>query len=265
MPKYLILLFVLYTYTCLSQTHSKKFIFDQEYHVPIEDVSIIFNNGTMLVTDNSGGFIPPSSPFDTITFSHISYKTEKVAYALFLKTDTFFIKTINYIYEPVSIARNKCKRIGCTAEETNIYDILYPNEFELAQRINLYKSPLKILDFRFYAMEMVSDSLLLSLNFYNLSNGMPGKKIVNQNILFKVGKNKNVSVDLSPYNIIMNDDFVVSVKMVKAYGNAKMPSLKIPCKVFSFPLIYNRSKQTGWAKERKGASLGFNLLAERVL
>ncbi|RNC90202.1 MAG: hypothetical protein ED555_12340 [Allomuricauda sp.] len=98
---------------------------------------------------------------------------------------------------------------------------------ELATRI-LAKSGLRRLDrLQFEVFHNPSDSLLLRVNIYE-DDGPLGRPKTNlnksgKNILVTVKKNdKTVSVDLRPFDLYVQSDFMLSLELVKVYGEEEL-------------------------------------------
>ena len=98
---------------------------------------------------------------------------------------------------------------------------------ELATRI-VAKSGLRRLDrFQFEVFYNPSDSLLLRVNIYE-NDGPAGSPKTNlnqsgQNILVTVNNSdKIVWVDLKPYEIYVQNDFMVSLELLKVYGKEEL-------------------------------------------
>ena len=88
--------------------------------------------------------------------------------------------------------------------------------FELAQ---LFKNNKKVIlkKFMFRINSTGYDSILFRIHFYNSNNGSPGMSINNKNI-FVTSKGKGwVSKDISAENILISDDFFVSVEAIKGW------------------------------------------------
>lgn len=98
---------------------------------------------------------------------------------------------------------------------------------ELATRI-LAKSGLRRLDkFQFEVFHNPSDSLLLRVNIYEDDGvlGRPGTNLnkSGENAIVTVRKtDKIVWVDLSPFDIYVNGDFIVSLELLKVYGDKEL-------------------------------------------
>lgn len=98
---------------------------------------------------------------------------------------------------------------------------------ELATRI-IAKSGLRRLDrFQFEIFHNPSDSLLLRVNIYEDDGpiGRPNTNLNNsgKNILVTVKKDdKMVWVDLRPYDIYVENDFIVSLELLKVFGEQEL-------------------------------------------
>lgn len=248
-----------------SQIISRLFVYDKEFAIPIENANIILKNGHILTTDGLGMLSVSLSIPDTITISHVSYKPIK----FFVKmgvTDTVYLETQKYELKQVDISPNThLKRIGNSAKKSKNYGRLSAYGHEIAQRFKFPHFPVKLLDIKFHVMEMTADSLLIKASFYQISDkNLPGKKSIQQQILFVVTHNPDVSVDLSAFNIISDDDIILSLQIAKVYGKIEQglpPYLKMPCKIDAIGQTFTRSWQSGWNR-KTGASLGISLLIE---
>jgi hypothetical protein len=64
---------------------------------------------------------------------------------------------------------------------------------------------------------MRADSVRLRFNVYSVKDNMPGKNILQQNIYTTVLKgDKEIIIDLEPYNIMVNGDFFVSLETIQS-------------------------------------------------
>jgi hypothetical protein len=248
-------------YTGYSQLSSNTYIYDKEYGIPVENAIIKLRNGVILTSDRNGKVEIPQIPLDTITISHLSYMTLTT---VFDKTnlDTIFLDSRIYEIDQVTVHPKRIKRIGATTQNKKRFSKLYAYGYEIAQKFKLPKSPANLLDLKFYVMEIEgADSLLIKTNFFNITKGMPGNKNIDQQILFIVKQQGEFSIDLSPYNIEMNEDFILSMQIMKVFTTArgKQPYLKIPVKIDMTGEIFWRSFRTGWNK-KKGASISINIL-----
>ena len=112
---------------------------------------------------------------------------------------------------------------------------------EIGIKIKIKKSPTYIEDF----------------NFYDLKNGLPNKNIVKENIIV-VSQIKEgiINVDLRDYDIIVYEDFFVSLEWIQNLGNEF--GLTFSAGFLGSPIIFRSTSQDYWQK--KGAvSIGFNI------
>lgn len=83
------------------------------------------------------------------------------------------------------------------------------------------KSKIILKKFMFNISESYYDSILFRVNIYANNNGLPGD-IINQTPIFI--KSKTIGwneMDLSPNNIRINNDFIMSVEAIKGWKNSK--------------------------------------------
>lgn len=94
---------------------------------------------------------------------------------------------------------------------------------ELATRIVANKTSRKLESLSFEVLQNSSDSLLLRVNVYDIKKNqyLPNENLnrSNENILFTLRKSDLVAkIDLSPYNIRVEDDFYISLELVKRFS-----------------------------------------------
>lgn len=103
------------------------------------------------------------------------------------------------------------------------------------------------------------DSIKFRLNFYTVVGGMPGESLLNHNIIvvckIKAGELK---VDLSQYNIVVQDDFFVALEWIESFDTG---GIRFSMGFLGSPTIVKLASQSNW--EKIGAlSVGFNITAE---
>ena len=98
---------------------------------------------------------------------------------------------------------------------------------ELATKIMAKRGLRRLERLNFEVWDNPSDSLLLRVNVYD-DDGLAGKPKTNlnksgKNILCTVRKNdKLIRVDLTPYGIYVTDDFIISLELLKVFGEAEL-------------------------------------------
>ncbi|MFD0793667.1 carboxypeptidase-like regulatory domain-containing protein [Mucilaginibacter litoreus] len=131
---------------------------------------------------------------------------------------------------------------------------------EIGAVIKIKKSPTYLKRFNAsLASEIVVDSIMMRLNFYTVKGGLPDQLLQNQNIFVTVKKGQDlISIDLEPYNIIVEDKFFVSLEWIK---QSRSQGIMFSASLFSGAIIARETSQAKWEKEGI-AGLGFNVLAE---
>ena len=91
---------------------------------------------------------------------------------------------------------------------------------EIATRIKVKHKNSKLKNFRFNVLDNRSDSLKVRVNVYDFKKRYPQNKILKQNIFYTIKQKKgDVTIDLEPYNIKVDDDFVIGIELVEVYGD----------------------------------------------
>lgn len=98
---------------------------------------------------------------------------------------------------------------------------------ELATKINVKNGLRRLEKFQFEVFDNPSDSLLLRVNIYDNDGPLRGPKTnlnkSGDNILVTVKKtDKIVWVDLRPFDIYVQNDFILSLELLKLYGDKKL-------------------------------------------
>jgi hypothetical protein len=129
---------------------------------------------------------------------------------------------------------------------------------EIGEMISIKRSPTYLKQFNASIARETSDTVKLRLNFYSVKNGRPDTILQQQNIFIKVQKGQdNISVDLTPYHIVVTNKFFVSLEWIE---NAPGPGLMFSASLLSSPIISRETSQANW--EKIGiAGIGFNILA----
>ncbi len=123
---------------------------------------------------------------------------------------------------------------------------------ELATRI-IAKDGLRRLDkFEFEVWHNPSDSLLLRVNIYDDDGtiGRPGTNLntSGKSITCVVKKDaKNIRVDLTPYDIYVNNDFMISLELLQVYGETEL-GLILAAATNQYGSFRKYSSQDKWEK-----------------
>ncbi|MEM8847653.1 MAG: carboxypeptidase-like regulatory domain-containing protein [Bacteroidota bacterium] len=217
-------------------------VLDAKTNAPIPYVNIgIVNSGIGTVSDEEGLFhlsfddIEPLAD-ENILFSSLGYQPLEIP-----------VSKIELVYNEYPVVRLtpeavRLEEVVVTNIETEFVDELVGNKNsfgtktygywkenvalggELASRIKVKKGYRKLnaLGFEIAANEM--DSVLLRINIYDIPGTKNGPKInlnkSGRNILFKLRKTDTYPrIDLTEYSIYVEDDFIVSLELIKVFGN----------------------------------------------
>lgn len=182
------------------------------------------NIGT--VSDLKGMFdlaIPSSHQNDTLTFSYIGCKELNIPIGQILKTGekNFILIPEETILEEVIISNKKpiIKKLGIKSSTPLLSSppIAYKSKDinEFAQYININNKPSRILDANIKILTRASDSTIVRINFYDIDNGFPGRKIFPKNIIRNVPvENGWLTIDLKDYNIVFDKNFFIGFEFM---------------------------------------------------
>lgn len=249
-----------------GQQDYKGKVVDSETKEPLPYVNIgIFGKGIGTVSDEEGLFHLPIdkarfTSSDVVQFSSMGYETIK-------KT----MSDLEFVYneypeiqmQPKNVELNEVvvtNKGGFKVSDIVGYQNYGEKMFgywkdnialggELATKIKVKKGVRKLNTLFFEVYSNPSDSVLIRVNLYDTgkSKDSPGKNLNSSNtsILHTIYPNTKMAiVDLEPYSIYVKDDFIVSLELLKVYGDEPIG------------LILKASSDKGTYSIRKSASLG---------
>lgn len=190
---------------------------------PIPYVNIgVVDKGFGTISDSSGQYaltFSKSQLTDSIVFQHVSYKTKRVLVEDLIKnTDIHLEEKVTSLNELViSSKAPKKKKIGIRTHNPLLwggFGIGDEDIYEIAQEIKTNKR-LRVLDFNIY-LRIFREILPFKyrIKVYQSEDGVPGKLIIDDNIIIEGIVDGWNSVDLTPFNIITEGDFFVSIEFL---------------------------------------------------
>lgn len=224
------------------------------------------NIGT--VSSVNGDFkiiIPTGHDTDTIRVSSIGYEPMSIKVSTFRKTlklsnrIKLIPKVVSLKEFVVSSRELKEKVLGNTTTSTSVTGGFSSNELgnEIGVKIKIKKSPTYVKDFNINIVENIYDTLKFRINFYDIKNGLPNKRLFDKNVIvvttLKEGK---LTVDLSDYAIVVEDDFIVAIEWIEDLG--KTDGLRFSCGFLGKSIIARQTSQGKWTKIT-GVSVGINV------
>jgi CarboxypepD_reg-like domain len=217
------------------QVTIKATVFDKITNKPLPYVNIGFiekRKGT--VSNEQGGFTliyheDLIGEKEVLQFSTLGYKTLKVKVSQLVK----FLSNTNKFYlipEPLALdevfitnekrSQMRIENINATSNLMGYWKDKEALGGEITTRIKIKNKRTKFLDLKFNIIENTSDSIKVRVNVYDYKKGYPKKNILKTNI-FHIIKSKEgeETIDLSPYNIMVNDDVVIGIELVEVFGS----------------------------------------------
>lgn len=253
--------------------------------LPFVNIGIVGRDvGT--VSDENGRFALSTvniASTDTLRLSMVGYSTQIWVLADFLQKyeaqSTIYLTPANVELATVTIRPRylKTRILGSETENKAFTAGFKINDLgsELGVLIKTKKTPTFVRRFNCFVAHNSYDTLFFRVNIYNARNGKPTDNILLQNVFIeKVGfKSGWISIDLSPYNIEVQNDFVVSLEWIKDLdpnvpkdistreAQRKMrrgEGLSFSVTPLGAPILYRKASQGTWEK-LIAPSVGFNV------
>lgn len=90
---------------------------------------------------------------------------------------------------------------------------------EMGIYIDVKRNPTFVQEFNLYITENKYDVFKFRLNFYSAKNGLPDKNLLDKNIIASfTEKEGKLTVDLREYNIVLEDDTIVTMEWIEELG-----------------------------------------------
>lgn len=259
-------IFMFFSSFIYSQSINGKIV--DTLNVPIQYTNIgVKGQDIGTVSDENGYFsliLPNSNQDSKIIISNISYKVKEYTIKDFISlinTKKQIILEENYQQlEEVVITSKKLKKDNKGNRTTSsLVAAGFKNNSlgsEVGIKIRMKDKPTHIDSFNFFITSCKYDTLFFRLNIYSLKDDMPYENLLSENIYFSTDiKKGKVSIDLTKYNIVVNQDIIIAIEYVKELGEGGLN--------FSGSLIGNKiyHRQTSFSEWKKTStvSLGFNV------
>ena len=266
MSKHLLTLFFLFFslgFTCKvsGQVTLQGSVKDESTNKVIPYVNIgLLGEDIGTVSNHEGDFeleIPKSKMDTRLILSSIGYETlELIPSQLDLgnQPHSILLKPKAYNLEEVVVTKSalKSKILGVKTTKTNVQSGFTSNKLgcEAAIRMKVKRKEKVLLDkFKFMVADNKCDSLFFRLNIYDVHKGKPGKNITPENILITTDIEQGiVEVDLTPYEIWLEDDFFMGLEWIRDFCEGKDTSgFNFAAKLFN-KLHYKNTSQGSWKK-----------------
>jgi hypothetical protein len=271
---------------CNSNCYSQEKVItgeikDFENKTLLQYVNIgIENKGVGTVSNSNGIFSlklnEKIKENDTITFSHIGYKTKKIVLTELTQSNNSIElqpETNNLNEIVVKFVKPKPKKFGRSSKglglmHCNFYSYYEKNvDDRLSKEIGMkfkLKKDCKINDLNFNVTSNEFKSLKFRLNFYKIENSLPSKIIVEKDIIFEIkdGFLGWYNLDLKLFEIYLDkemEDIAVTIQWIESVKmNEKSKYFSISTAMSTTETSFFREKaMDNWKKN--GQSLSFYL------
>ncbi|MES2808272.1 MAG: carboxypeptidase-like regulatory domain-containing protein [Bacteroidota bacterium] len=244
---------------------------DAKTKQPLSFVNVgVVGKGLGTVTNDAGTFSLALEKYtkDSLRVSILGYKSQSFLVADILKNPD--VLAITLLPDAISLKEVKIKShkwkgivLGNTTKSQGVAAELKGPMlgFEIGVVIPVKKSPAWLKRFNCSIINnMQGDSVRLRLNVYSVKDGMPDKNILQQNIYTTVFKgDKEIIIDLEPYNIKVDGDFFVSLETIQSMIDV---DLRLSASVYKrAPSIVRSASQSSWGNLIR-IGVGFNVLID---
>ena len=240
---------------------------DTEEPLPYVNIGLVNQNiGT--VTDEAGYFeleVPGNGFADaTLRFSMIGFEPQDFTLQEYrdqkILTSPLNEKATALEEVVLTTKRNKyqTKILGNKTTSQLIYAAFTTNKLgnEMGFLVRGRKNPMILKKFNVSLVENDYGPIRFRLNFYDLKDGLPNETLLNENIIVETDIQSGiVSKDLTPYEIVIDQDFFVAIEWIEDLGPGK---LFFSGGFFGSPLIAREVSQGTWSKVGS-ASVGMNV------
>ncbi|MCZ2845348.1 MAG: carboxypeptidase-like regulatory domain-containing protein [Candidatus Bathyarchaeota archaeon] len=207
-------------------------VIDSETNNPVEFANIgVIDKNKGTVSDLDGKFkikFPRGFAGDSLTFSHVIYKTVKIP----IKNSKDLVITLqpneNQLSEVIVINKKKKNRkIGVKSYNPLLWMSTVSEEIDIIESSKQIKIPnnktVRVKDVNFYLRRgFETDSAFVRINFYKNLDGSPGEKIIFENILQRKQIEQGwVNIDLEQHSVYLEEDFFVGVEIIPDFNKTR--------------------------------------------
>lgn len=118
--------------------------------------------------------------------------------------------------------------------------------YELGILVRIKKRPTIIKALNLHGLVMSYDSVFYRINVYEIQQGKPGRNVLHHPIYFSLSQDElleTITIDLSEDQIVVQDDFVITLEYVKELGEG---SLVFSAGFMNGKTYFRRTSQSTW-------------------
>ncbi len=234
----------------------------------------VLNNTRGTVSDEQGHFsldLSGMAPGDTLRFSLIGYEIQdrrvgdlqEQKESLLLKLRTQAYDLVEVVVVPVDYRE---KVLGNRVKGKFAQGGFSNNELghEIGVKMKVKKRPTWLEEVYLNISRCDYDSIFYRLNIYQMDGKRPGPSLLKAPIYLEYSQAEalagELTIDLRPYHLYTEKDFVVSLEIVKDLGPL---GLYMPITVAGNKSLYRYTSQSPWAKLPVGFSISTKVKQER--
>jgi|TARA_B110000285_G_C15097472_1_gene602941 hypothetical protein len=260
---------LIFTLPVWAQTSIIGQVLDSIIQEPLPYVNIgLLNKNIGTVSDEEGYFElelnAKSNGQDTLSFSMIGFESKSFTLSDFINQNKIKILLSEYstaLDEVVLSSKRKeykTKILGNKTNSKTIYAAFTSNKLgnEMGFIVRARKYPMILKKFNISLVENDYGPIKFRLNLYDVQNDKPNKTILKENIFVETDISSGVvSLDLSPYDIVFDQDFFITIEWIEDLGPGK---LYFSGGFFGAPLFSREVSQGTWTKVGT-VSVGMNV------
>ncbi len=252
-----------------AQTFVIGQVIDAATKEPLPYVNIgLLNKNIGTVSDETGYFElevnTEQNSRDTLRFSMISFETKSYTLNDFInqnEIEVYLTEKSTALDEVILSSKRKkyqTKILGNKTTSKALYAAFTSNKLgnEMGFIVRARKHPMILKKFNISLVENDYGPIKFRLNIYDVLNGLPNKTLLKDNIFIETEESSGiVSLDLTPYEIILDQDFFIAIEWIEDLGPGK---LYFSGGFFGAPLFAREVSQGTWEKIGT-ASVGMNV------
>ena len=237
--------------------------------IPYANIGIL-NKPVGTVSDQNGEFsfiLENTTGLDTLRFSSLSYiPKDYLVKDLNQEKTTIILENHIEKLDEVILSKNNLKIYTEGKDKTETkHQVLFANPnyknmnlgTEIGKKFSIGSKKASLLtEFKFYIKENNFNKVKFRINIYSLKDNKPDKKLTNSNIFIEVENNFTdwAIIDLTPLNIVTQQDIILTVEWIEHSNEGNKLSLPIIIPSFSSTHYYKFGSQGTWEKYGKISS-----------
>ena len=221
----------------------------------------IRNKNVGTVSNEKGEFtilIPQNFLNDTLSFSCVGFEelNLKIKNIIQNKLNIFQLTQKNIELKEVIVLSKQLKTVKIGVKSYSPFitspSINTKNQdiYEFAQFININDKPSLIISTIIMLFTKQADTATFRINFYNIKDGLPFKKIFEKNIIERSPVSKGwITIDLSKYNIKFHNNFFIGFEFLP---DDKIHSFNYGARIGGY-VIARQNSLGNWIKQKGGS------------